>query len=37
LRSGLLVFAPKHQYRSRATFDPPSNYTYWGWYNLRIR
>jgi hypothetical protein len=39
LRSGLLVFAPKHQYRGRATFDGASNhdYTYWGWYNLRIR
>jgi hypothetical protein len=39
LRSGLLIFAPMHQYRSRATFDPPSNYnyTYWGWFNLRIR
>jgi hypothetical protein len=39
LRSGLLIFAPKHQYLSRATFDPASNhnYTHWGWYNLRIR
>jgi gluconolactonase len=35
LRSGLLVFAPKHQYRSRATSDLPSkdNCTCWGWYN----